>query len=457
MKYSAVVLFAVLCLFALPSLGRDYDLEINSDTLTTNSVFVSKVSATSQYVGTVKYEGEGNETCSWVFCVTRSFRGIVTEHNSEEEVERILTENEGCMLVNEDSVQYTGNIQYAGAKATSPFVWSAEGEFYLNGQLLSGNCGVVLTVTGDECQNQGEFGYECLPSSSYPVPNATEEISPEGAALVFAVDTHDMATRLGKLTLVVDVEDDLYSTGMGTDTDEDSTGLGTVRLLLDGIPNAGDYDFELPLVAPETELLLAAARPNSNYFYAIKSNKNGVYVTVKDTTVQDCAGEPTYGPNCSITANTLGQSVVGETQTFNPETETFCYSDICYFSLVQKNFRITVKPTNTNDELAILYKAKNFPTSTDFDVAMPGDTTFLPDALQTETVAHFAVFAPSGNPFTVLLGNSPNPPPPPPPADDDLPWAWIGVAIALGLISLALITGFAIYTCRPGRTYESIE
>ena len=126
------------------------------------------------------------------------------------------------------------------------FDWNAEGEFYLNGQLREGNCTVVLDVSGSECQDTGEFGFECEGVDAFPVPTENVYLSPsESPSLVFAglTSSYD-GKRLGQLSMVIDVID-LDSDGMLPTED-----LGYVRLLLNGIPTENDYDYEVPLMAP---------------------------------------------------------------------------------------------------------------------------------------------------------------------------------------------------------------
>jgi hypothetical protein len=412
--------------------------------------------------------------------------------SSDLDLERILTDTEGCLLVSESNV--TGEEgTYGGSQFTDNFAWNAEGEFYLNGQLHDGNCSAILTVTGSECDDTGEFGLECEEVDAFPIPNGNVHLEPRDddlPSLVFAglTSSYD-GKRLGQLKMVMEVVD-LDSDGM-LPTEE----LGYVRLMLNGIPTENDYDFRVPLLAPETELSISAARRDSNYFYSVQAFEN-VTVNVDSVVVQDCEYEvKTYGPNCSITAYTLTSDDFGKTLTFDPATDTFCYEDMCYFYLVQKNREVTVKSV-TGDDLAVLYKTNNFPTSMDYDVAMPGSTSFIPGVetettaqlavysptgnnfptsmdydvampgstsfipgVETETTAQLAVYSPTGNKFTIFLGEgAPNPPhDDDDDDDDDLPWAWIGVSIALGVIALALVTGFAIYTCKPPRTYISVE
>eukprot|EP00009_Paramoeba_aestuarina_P001616 CAMPEP_0201516256 /NCGR_PEP_ID=MMETSP0161_2-20130828/7622_1 /ASSEMBLY_ACC=CAM_ASM_000251 /TAXON_ID=180227 /ORGANISM="Neoparamoeba aestuarina, Strain SoJaBio B1-5/56/2" /LENGTH=461 /DNA_ID=CAMNT_0047913323 /DNA_START=90 /DNA_END=1475 /DNA_ORIENTATION=+ len=461
MKFFAVLL--LICFVSFTQ-SRDYTIEVNPE-FPTNTIFVEKDSASSRYTGKVTYQGEGTEPCAWIFCFTRSFRGVVTEHillDSDviENTTRVLSETEGCLLVSDVTVNVTDEDgpTYGGSILTESFAWNAEGEFYMNGQLTQGNCSASLTVTGSECEDMGQFGFECEGVDAFPVPEGNVHLVPtELPSLVFAglTSSYD-GKQLGQLKMVMEVVD-LDSDGMHPEND-----LGYVRLLLNGIPTENDYDFEVPLLAPQTELSIAAARRDSDYFYSVQATEN-VTVAVESISIMDCeygqTNPPTYGPNCSITANTLTTDDKGKILTFDPTVDTFCYDDMCYFSLVQKNTEVTVVPVDDGDELAILYKTNNFPTPTDYDVAMPGSTSFIPDFLETETTANFVVYSPSSGSFQIRLGEGapPPPPPPPPPSDDELPWAWIGVSIALGVIALALVTGFAIYTCKPARTYVTVE
>ena len=157
-------------------------------------------------------------------------------------------------------------------------------------------------------------------------------------------------------------------------------------------------------------------------------------MSVETPIVMDCQYEDkTYGPNCSITAYTIPTDALGTTLTIDPATASYCYDDKCYFYLVQKNREVTVMPTNLSESLAVLYKTNNFPTSTDYDVAMPGATSFIPDIIETETTAQLVVYSLSGNPFTIEIGEgAPSPPPP-------LPLKMTMSFLGLGLVFLLLL------------------
>mmetsp|Transcript_31062 Transcript_31062/g.48424 ORF Transcript_31062/g.48424 Transcript_31062/m.48424 type:complete len:455 (-) Transcript_31062:64-1428(-) len=454
MKCLFFIVVAVLFSFVV---SRDYTVEVRKD-LTTNAIFVEKNSAISRYTGKVTYQGEGTGACAWTFCATRSFRGILT--NLKDNTERVLTETEGCLLINDANITDDEGGAFGGSLLTDPFAWNAEGEFYLNGQLIQGDCSASLTVTGSECEDRGEFNFGCDPIEDFPPPAGEMHLEPNTTMgdLIFGLSTTGKGNELGMLKMVMNVGD-LDSDGMGVVEGD----VGYVRLLLNGIPTENDYDFEVPLMAPTTELSIAAARRDSDYFYSVEATEN-VTVALETLAVMDCDGMNTYGPNCSITARVLGADSddVGVELTFDPTTDSNCYTDVCYFSLANTNMEVTVKPAapEPTQNVAVLYKANNFPTVTDYDVATPGDTSFIPDFFQTFSTTQFAVFSRQGRPFTVFLGHvnpSPPPTPGPSPSDDELPWAWIGVSIALGVIIIAGVIAGAVFYFKTPKTYVTVE
>ena len=79
MKSAVMSLAVLLFCFISFSYSYDYTIEVTED-MPTNTLFVQKDSATSRYTGSVIVYDVGDGLCAWTFCITRSFRGIITEH-----------------------------------------------------------------------------------------------------------------------------------------------------------------------------------------------------------------------------------------------------------------------------------------------------------------------------------------------------------------------------------------